>query len=326
MATDRVLVTGATGFVGRHVVGVLQARGYSVRALVHQRRELPPGVESVALDLARPSDLRDVVAGCAGIVHAAALLDPISDPEAAERVNHLATLELAQAAAATGARAFVFVSTQAAIGYHPGAGLLGSDAPCAPTTVYGRSKLAAERALAAASLGALRSVILRPPTVYGPGERRNFLALTRAVDSGVFAVPGRGDNRMSTCWVGNLADACAWALETRPVRGVVHVADEPVLSFRQLVETLAWALGRPLSPLPFPLPVARALGLVAEVAFGLAGKDPPLSRARLRTLTADSALDTSETRRLGFVPRVRFSDGVSRTVAWYRDEGLLRPR
>lgn len=326
MAADRVLVTGAAGFVGRHVAGALLGRGYLVRALVHHARDVPAGVELVEGDLADAGSLERAVRGVAGVVHSAALLDPISDEAAADRVNHRATLALAQASARAGARAFVHLSTQAAIGFHPGAGLLGPDARCEPTTIYGRSKLAAERALVGADLGALRVVLLRPPTVYGPGERRNFLALCRAVDSGAFPVPGPGDNRMSFCAVENLAEACVWALETKPARGILHVADEPVLTFRQVVETLAWALGRPLWPLPFPLPLARAVARVAEAAFARSGREAPLSRARLRTLTADSALDTSLTRALGFRPPVRFPDGVSRTVAWYRDAGLLRPR
>lgn len=326
MTTDLVLVTGAAGFVGGHVARELLERGYRVRALVHRSEELPAGVEAVRGDLTDVASLERAAEGAAGVVHAAAMLDPIADEAEADRVNHRGTLALAKAARRAGARAFVFLSSQAALGYHAEDGLVPPDAPPRPTTLYGKSKLAAERALANAELGGLRVVSLRPPTVYGPGERRNFLALTRAVDSGLFPIFGNGKNRMSTCWVGNVAAAAAWVLETKRAHGVLHVADEPVRSFREIVETLAWALGRSVLPLAVPLPLGRVAALGAEAVFGLARRSPPLSRARLRTLTADSALDTRLTRELGFRSPHRFSEGVARTVAWYRDQGLLRPR
>ena len=326
MTTDRVLVTGASGFVGQHVVSTLLGRGYAVRALVHKNPDVPAGVEAVRADLSDPASLTPLCRDVQGVVHAAALLDPISDPEQAERINHQGSVLLAHEAAKAGARAFVFLSTQAAIGYHTASGLVRTDAEPRPTTTYGQSKLAAEQSLLGAALGAMRVVILRPPTVYGPGEMRNFLALTRAVDTGLFLVPGSGENRMSFCAVENLAAACAFSLETRDARGVLHIADEPALRFRQIVSTLAWALGRPLPPVPFPLPVAHATALLTEAVFGILRRHPPLSRARLHTLTSDSALDTSATHALGFRPPLRFSEGVCRTVAFYRDRGLVPSR
>lgn len=322
----RVLVTGGTGFIGRHVVSRLSSRGHAVRVLVRGVTELARGVEAFHGDLERPAELAPGLEGVDHVVHAAALLDPIHDADAAGRVNRIATEQLFDAAARAGCRSFVFLSSQAAVGFHPGGGLVAPDAECRPTTIYGRSKRDAERALLARSATGPRLVVLRPPTVYGPGERRNFLALTRAVDSGFFVVPGSGANRMSMCWVGNLADACLWALDADAARGIVHVADEPVLSFREIVETLGWALGRPPLPVPFPQPLAWAVAFGAELAFGALHRDPPLGRARLQTLTADCALDTRATRRLGFVPGTRFTEGVARTVAWYRDEGLVRAR
>ncbi len=286
----RVLVTGGTGFIGRHVVSRLSSRGHAVRVLVRGVTELAQGVEAFHGDLERPAELAPGLEGVDHVVHAAALLDPIHDADAADRVNRIATEQLFDAAARAGCRSFVFLSSQAAVGFHPGGGLVAPDAECSPTTIYGRSKRDAERALLARSATGPRLVVLRPPTVYGPGERRNFLALTRAVDSGFFVVPGSGANRMSMCWVGNLADACLWALDADAARGIVHVEVPP------------------------------------ELAFGALHRDPPLGRARLQTLTADCALDTRATRRLGFVPGTRFTEGVARTVAWYRDEGLVRAR
>lgn len=312
--TFRVFVTGASGFVGQHLVRALSSEGHSVRALVHHSPV--QAEETVRGSLEQP--LADWLAGCDAVVHAGALLDPIHDEARAERVNHRGTVELAKVASKAGVKVFVFVSSQAALGFHPGAGLVAPDAPARPTTAYGRSKLEAERALR--DLGALRTVVLRPPTVYGPGERRNFLALTRAIASGVFLLPGRGDNRLSFCAVENLCAAICWALRADSAQGILHVADEPVRPFRETCNLIAEAVGRRLLPIPFPLPLARSVALALELAL----KNPPLSRARLTTLTADCALDTSATQSAGFSPRVTMEQGVRRTVSWYREAGLLR--
>jgi UDP-glucose 4-epimerase len=330
MTAPRVFLSGGSGFIGARVATWLAARDYSVCALEHRTRVAIAASQIVHGELERPSEIFPALRGCDAVVHAAALLDPIDDLAAAERVNHRATVELARAAARAGVKTFVFVSSFAAVGAQPNAGLVPPEAECRPTTHYGRSKLAAERSLAElgalGDLGAMRIVIWRPPTVYGPGERRNFLALVRAIDTGLFLVPGDGENRMSFCSIENLADAIGWSLVTASARGILHVADEPVLTFRQAVATIAGALDRRLLPIPFPLPAARTVALACEVAFRPLRRAAPLNRMRLATLTADSALDTAASARLGFRPAHRFADSVAETIAEYRRAGLLRKR
>jgi nucleoside-diphosphate-sugar epimerase len=323
MSHRRVFVTGASGFVGNAIVPELVARGYALRGLRH-RGELPTGVsETVGGSLARVSDLESALENVDAVVHSAALLDPIDDQRQAETINHRATVELAAIAARAGARCFVFLSSLAAVGYRDGAGLVKADAPCRPTTIYGKSKLDAERALSALDGGRMRRVILRPPTVYGPGERRNFLALVRAIDTGYFVIPGDGKNRMSFCSAKNLAHAVGHCLDHDGATGIVNVADEPVATFRESVETIAAALDRKLLPLPFPLPVARAVATGLELGFRFAKRAPPLNRARLRTLTADCALDTSENARIDLIPITRFADAVRETIIEYRNADLV---
>ena len=166
----------------------------------------------------------------------------------------------------------------------------------------------------------MRVTIVRPPTVYGPGERRNFLALTRAIARGGFPILGDGQNRISFCHLDNLVEALRHVAGTE---GIVHVADAPVTSLARVVRTIAAACGT--RPLPFriPLPVARAGAIACELAFAPLRATPPLSRARLLTLTADSALDTTRLRSLGFRWPVGFDEGVAETVASYRADSVL---
>lgn len=317
------LVTGASGFVGACLARALSDAGHRVRALEHARRA-PFADERVRGGLESASARAAAVDGASVVYHAAALLDPVDSEREADLVNHVATLELARDARRAGARAFVFVSSQAAIGWSDGgAALLGEDAPCAPTTIYGRSKRAAELALAREDLAPMRVAMVRPPTVYGPGERRNFLALARAVATGVFPLLGRGDNRMSFCHVENLAAALLAIGEDERASGLLHASDARPVTLREVVDTIARAAGARRLPVSVPLPAARLVARCAELAFAPLGVRPPLDRARLTTLTSDRALDTSRLRALGFEPPVAWDEGVRETIASYRAEGVL---
>lgn len=314
------LVTGGAGFVGARLLEALTDAGVPTRALVHERTAQAD--EVVRGDLRDASSLERAVRGVEVVTHCAAALDPVPSPEVADAVNHRGTLALARAAADAGVKVFVFLSSQAAIGWSEYAGLVREDAHCAPSTDYGHSKLAAERGLLALE-GPMRVVILRPPTVYGPAERRNFLALCRAVSTGAFVVPGRGDNRMSFCHLDNLVEAVRFVAREPRARGVLHVADPAPVRLGEAARTIAEAAGTSVLPAPFPLPVARTVARALEIAFAPTGARAPLDRARLRTLTSDCALDTRALRELGFFPPVSFADGVRETVARYRAEGAL---
>lgn len=315
--SDEVLVTGGAGWIGGRLVRALVDAGFRVRALTH-RSAVPACASPVRGDLRDAASLQGAVRGVTAVVHCAALLDPVDSEEEADAVNHLGTAHLAEAARAAGCASFVFLSSQAALGWSADAGLVREDAPCAPSTAYGRSKRDAERALLDAA-GPMRVVILRPPTVYGPGERRNFLALARPAATGLFPVPGRGDNRMSFCHLDNLVDAAVFALRAPGARGVLHVADAHPVTLREAVDTIAHAAGRRPIPVPFPLPVARLAARACERLL----RSPPLSRARLHTLTSDCALDVGALARLGFRWPVRFEEGVGETIDEYRAAGVL---
>lgn len=318
-----IFVTGGTGFVGQHLLRSLRAAGHAVRALVRGAPgKLPAGVEPVTGDLAHVERFAAGLVGCDVVIHAAALCDPVPDDAQADLINRRATIELADAAELAGARGFVFISSIAAIGIRHMPGGVHPATACVPTSVYGQTKRAAERALLERGPG-LRAVVIRPPTVYGEGERRNFLALTRAIDSGLFVVPGAGNNRISFCHVSNLVDALLLAATSDRIAGTYHVADEPAPTLRELAETIARALGRRLLPLPLPLPLAWVAAVGCEVAAAALSFAPPLSRARLRTLTGDYVLDCTTTKQCGYRPRVGLEVGVRQTVAWYRRERLI---
>lgn len=248
----KILVTGADGFVGRAVLARLlrdhdPGRGHRLRVAVRRPAAWPPGVEPVRIgDLADPltggarTDWTAAVAGMDTVVHLAALAHQHGlDAATIDRVNTDAAIALGRAAAAAGARRFVFLSSVKALAEESGARPLRDDDPPRPGDAYGRAKLAAERGLAALDLSL---AVLRPPLVHGPGVKANFLSLLRLA-SGRSRLPllplGGMRNQRSLIHVDHLADAIAVAVARRDVTGTFLVADRPALSTSALIMELA---------------------------------------------------------------------------------------
>ncbi len=328
----RVLVTGATGFIGRVVGERLIGRGHDVRALArdpgarswHDEPSLA-GIVPVRGDLLDPASLARAVASCDAVIHLAARVAPSlqDDVAAVNRENRDATIELARLARDAGCRTFVFISSIAAMGFYAGLATPGS--PCAPVSAYGRAKLEAERGLFALRTDAFDAVVLRPPTVYGPGERYNFLSLTQAVARGVFRIIGPGTNVMPLCTRENVAGAAIAAAEGRVPGGIHLVADDAHYTMNRIHAALTSALGVPHPKLHLPLPVAM-LGAAANEVLHRFGAPLVLSRARVRTLTVDQPFDVASLRAAGVPLDAPLEREVCRTVEDYGRAGLLGRR
>ncbi|PNY79889.1 hybrid nucleoside-diphosphate sugar epimerase/sugar transferase [Deinococcus koreensis] len=275
--SGRVLVVGASGFVGQVVVLELLSRGKLVLAAARQRSAVPPGAAYVTLpDLTQTvEDWSEMLLDVDQIVYLAARVhvmnDTHPDPLAAYRaVNRDAALSLAAAAARQGVRRFVYLSSVKVNGESSDRPLTEDDLP-RPSDPYGQSKWEAEQALL--RLGqdtGLGVVILRPPLVYGPGVKANFMALARAAGRG-FPLPiGAIKNRRSMVYVGNLADLIAVALEHPAAPGEMFFAsDGQDLSTPELTRFLAETQGRharlPAIPVPLLLWVGRITGRGAVI-------------------------------------------------------------
>ena len=230
----RIAVTGASGFIGAALVPALAARGHEVLAL-----------DRAAIgDLAAVADWRALIGGTQAVVHLAALAHARARDEARLRAINLgATLALGEAAAAAGTR-MVFVSSVKALGEESGAQPFDDSSAPHPEDAYGRAKADAERALG--ERRDLDFAILRPPLVYGPGVKANFLALMRAIDRG-WPLPLAGiENRRSLIYVGNLCDAIALCVEAAGAKQRKYLlSDGAPVSTPELCRRIAAALGRP---------------------------------------------------------------------------------
>src|SRR5712691_1321015 len=214
----RILVTGASGFVGAVLCREFVARGHAVRAAV--RREGTPGAAPPQLrqvripDIAAEFDRRALLDGVDVVVHLAAIAHRSAGSEAElRRVNVDGTVRLAQAAAGF-VRRFVFLSSVKVHGEDSGGGAYREADAQRPEDSYGRTKLEAERALTGiAARGGMELVLIRPPLVYGPGVKANFLRLLGWVDSGLPLPFASVRNRRSLIYLGNLVDAIARCVE-----------------------------------------------------------------------------------------------------------------
>jgi nucleoside-diphosphate-sugar epimerase len=312
----RVLVTGGTGFVGRVVCARLAAEGMAVRRVLHRGTSEAISTDAdVLVEEIGPSTSWDrALSGVDMVVHLAArvhvMRETAADPVAEfRRVNVQGTENLARAAARAGVSRFVFVSTAKVNGEATrGRPFSERDAPN-PQDPYALSKWEAEQMLAkvAAETG-LAVTVLRPPLVYGPGVKANFLSLLRAVDSGVPLPLSSISNLRSLVYVGNLVHALSACL-TQPAAAnrTFFVSDDHDVSTPQLIREIAAALGK--KPLLFPFSPALLHG-----AGLLTGRAEQIAR-----LTGSLQVDVSSIKTaLDWQPPFSLQQGLAQTVSWYR--------
>ena len=243
----RVLVTGASGFVGHALVSALANTKHEVRAAVRRqtRTDFPVGIDVVSHgDLASPVDWEPLLAGVNAVIHLAGIAHVGSDISEAvyDRVNHIATAQLASAARQCGVKRFVFISSvRAQSGPTADRVLTEADEP-APTDAYGRSKFAAEAAVRASGVP---YTILRPVLIYGPGVKGNFAALLRLASSPLPLPFGTFRNRRSLLSRDNLIAAIQFVLADAASSGEVYlVADVEPMSLAGIIASLRRGLGR----------------------------------------------------------------------------------
>jgi nucleoside-diphosphate-sugar epimerase len=331
-AAERVLVLGGTGFLGSHLVERLARDGTRVR--VASRRGTwpwgapPPGVETTVFDLGRVSAERDwdaLVEGAPRIVNLAGVLQrPGLSRDLYRRVHVEAPRHLLAAAARAGApRRILHVSTTGVLG-PTGPVPLGEDAPPRPVTVYERTKAEGERLALEARRPGVEVVVVRPGLVYGERDL-HLLGLWRALASGTFRTIAGGTARWQPLHVEDVVEAMARALTLPGLDGgTFQVAGGAPVSVAGLAGAIARRLGTSVRGPDLPLPLALAAGALLEGLLLPFGIDPPLSRARVRTLTQDRLYRTDRAREvLGWAPRVPLDAGLDRTLAWYRSHGHL---
>ena len=313
---SRILITGATGFVGGAVIRALRADGHTLSGTTRQV-DIAQGAGGVPLyrvsDFPERMDWTRIVAGADVVVHLAARAHMTREAgrdamELYRATNRDGSRRLAEAAVAAGVKRFIFMSSVKAVAEETfGRALTETDAP-RPEDAYGISKWEAEQELAElAARSGLELVILRPPLVYGPEARGNLLTLLKACERGWPLPLGGIDNRRSLVSLANLASAVSVsALDARAPGNTFFVSDGEDISTAELVRRLAYAMGRTPRLLWIPPPVLSM------------AKHLPKIGSKVRRLAGSLQIDSRAIReRLDWVPPQRLDDGLSEMAAWY---------
>ncbi|MBN1425976.1 NAD-dependent epimerase/dehydratase family protein [Candidatus Fermentibacteria bacterium] len=324
MATD--LVTGASGFIGSHVVDHLLSRGRSVRVLLRPASSLQwlpaDHIEVIRLAAWGIDSLTSALAGIDRVYHVA------GTTHAANRAAFFAfhvdgTKSLLEACRRGGTvgRVIVF-SSLAAAGPSPTGRPLHETDPPGPVSWYGQSKLAQEE-VALSYADTLSIVILRPPAVYGPRDR-DFLPLFQVARRGLLPAPAHGTQ--SFTHVGDVV-AGAWAAGQGvvPSGGVYFISSREVITWQGLAQVLGKELGRTIRVIPVPRMALSAIGWASRALERLTGTSIPLDRNKIMEARFPHWVcwPSKAERELGFCPALDLSEGIARTIGWYRERGAL---
>lgn len=327
----RVLVTGASGFLGSHVAEQLSEQGHSVVALVRRTSNTKflaslPGLELATGSVEDADSVRAAMKGVDAVVHSAGLVKARDEEEFyATNVRGTENLLTAAREVAPNLVRFVFVSSLAAVGPSLDGRPVPGDTEPRPVTRYGRSKLAAER-LARDAKGDVKVTILRPPMIYGPRDNESF-AFFQSVSRRFLPYLGDGKNTMSVIYASDAASACIQAIEADVPSGNAYFIDDgEVRVWLDMLADIERAIGaRALIRLGVPFPLVRTAALFNEGFSKLTGKAVMLTRDKLVELSAPHwVCDSTDTRRdLKWEPKVQWPEGTRRAAAWYREHGWM---
>lgn len=321
-----ILVTGATGFIGRHLVEKLLECGSSVRVVTRDPDRLPSQwrgcLEVVAGSLLDKGVPKAATKGVGLVYH---LAGEIRDPSSMRAINVEAVRDLLEAAALAGVKRIVYVSSVGVIGaVEPG--VVTEETPCRPRTPYEWTKLEGERiVLEFARSGKIEAMVLRPTIVFGDGVERNkdgFLEWLRAVQQERFVFIGK-KSVANYVYVGDVVEAMVRVAES-PVRGsAIYIVADPA-PMQDFVVAMAQALGVPPPTRSVPVWAAYLVGTGIETMYRLVGAPAPLTPARVRALSSETMFSGDKLRKqAGIVFPFGYQLGLQRAIQWYRDAGRL---
>ena len=321
-------MTGASGFVGRHLAARLTADGSEVRALVHQNAlppELEAKVEVVRGDIEDKDTLRSAMAGVDIVYHLASMLgSKQAGAEVFQAVNAGGTEAVLAAARQAGVKRVVHFSSAGVLGNVRGGKPAPETQPPAPRDVYGRAKLAGEEIARAAARSGQDVIIIRPGWVYGPGDRRTF-KLIRMIARRRFILVGSGKIRQTPVHVADLvAGTLLCAAKGRPGE-IYNLTGKEVLTVKAMAETIAAAAGVTIPETTLPLAPARAAAWLMAALYKPFKKEAPLNPSRLAFFIDSKPLDIAKAvHELGYSPTFDFRTGMAATVEWYWENGWLQ--
>jgi 2-alkyl-3-oxoalkanoate reductase len=326
----KVLVTGGTGFSGKALVKRLLDEGHDVVALDYKEGLNTPDLRDwgATVVIGSVTD-QDVVARCMDgvdvVQHLAAAFRELNVPDAYYYdVNVKGTRNVLEAALEQGVKKFIYCSTcgvHGNIDHPPG----GEDAPIQPADYYQRTKYEAEPIVNEYFAKGLKTVILRPAAIYGPGDPERFLMIFKRVAKGSFPMFGNGKIYYHPLYIDNLVDAFMLAMEPGRGDGKAYlVADETYVEIEELVRKVGRALNVDVKIHYYPIWPVVLMGHVCETVCKPFKVTPPIFPRRVDWYRQNRAFKIDNIKNdLGYVPKVDLDEGLRRTAEWYRKMGYL---
>ena len=319
-----ILVTGATGFIGRHLLPVLHQQGWQTTAAVRDDFRQPLSIPIKAIQVGEIDDMTDwqeALLGIDTVIHLAGrshiLHETISNPEAAFiKVNTKGTINLVKQSLKAGVKHFIFVSSIHAMAAESD-DILNENSPCHPDSPYGGSKLQAEQALInLAKDSNMTWTILRPTLVYGPGNRANMERLMKLIKRGLPLPFGAIKNRRSFVFVGNLVAAIITCLDhPNAANQIFLISDNQDVSTPQLIRLIAQQIQQPCQLLPVPTTLLRFLGYLGDNIESITGKNLPFNTYNIDRLLGSLAVDSSYIQKtLDWQPPFTLEQGLAQTI------------
>jgi nucleoside-diphosphate-sugar epimerase len=313
----KIVVTGATGFVGRHLIPALIQAGHVVRCAVSQKVDGLAAEQVLIRRIEDQTDWSQVLEGIDVVIHLAARVHVMNDKSASPldefcKINSTATQNLAEQAAKMGVKRFIFLSSIKVNGECTHKGVPFTEmCPPTPEDPYGQSKLLAEQLLVTISHNTgMEVVILRPPLIYGPNVKANFLKMMGLVNKGLPLPFASIDNKRTFVYVENLVSAIACVIENpNAANQVFLVSDDSALSLAQLLRLIA--KGMNTRARLFPVSVQLLV-----FTFKLLG----LKDLNLRLLGSLEVNNSKIKSTMDWTPPYSSEEGIKKTVQWYKSE------
>ena len=321
----KVGITGASGFIGGHLLREFHKRNWQMRVLQHQS-PIPKDVpcEVFTGDIRDLDSVRNFLEGIDMVFHLAAALGASLIPdEEFNRINAGGTQNILNAAKEVGVQRVIHFSSAGVLGAVKQGDVADERYPPHPKSAYDRTKLNAERLVLQYADEGLEAVAIRPGWVYGPGDKRTF-KLIRAIARGRFILITRGEAWQTPVYIDDLISGALLAAEQGQAGEIYHMAGNEVMPVREIVSAIASATNRRLPRWHLPLLPTKLGAQLLERMFCLFKREAPLTPGKLAFFIHPKPLSITKAKEeLGYSPRTDFKTGIIQTVAWCREQGWL---
>lgn len=331
-----IVITGATGFIGKNLARKLADDNYNVKCLVRETSNLEglhhKNIKLHYGDLSDKQSLEGLV-GVDDVVYHLAGAVGSKDLHEYYQANLGGTKYLADICRNAKIKKFVYLSTASAVGSGDGSNIIDEKTPCNPKTGYGRSKREAEKLLLALhEKENFPAVILRAPIVYGPhdlNETRDLsmIKLIKYVSNGKFFVAGKnGGAKRSICYVGNLVEGAIASAKTAKTSGQIYfISDEKTPTLLELGRTIAKVCGIGLNEKRYPVCLANFIAYANEKISRLKGNFPQFNRRVVKGITSDWVCSIEKAKNdFGYKLKYDLETALGETIKWYKERGVVK--